>query len=191
MMRSTLLASVAAAAVSLGLAAGAQAAGDTLRIAGYDSPAQMGMPYGTFGANGAYQLYAFFDPMTLVDMDRTIKPSLLTKWESKGPRTWVLTLRPNVKFHNGKPFNADAFIQNVDAINNDPIVSKQQASNNLRGMKELKKIDDLTVEVTLEYTDPIFPRRLHIMRPHEPSAFKELGAEFGRKPVGTGPYRNV
>jgi ABC-type transport system substrate-binding protein len=189
MLRSTLLATAAAAALSLGISTGALAAGDTLRIAHYDNPAQMGMPYGTFGANGAYQLYAAFDPMTFVDQDRTVKPSLLTNWEAKGPHMWVLKLRPNVKFHNGKPWNADAFIQNVDAINNDPVVSKQQGANQLRGMKEVKKIDDLTVEVTLEYSDPIFPRRLHIMRPHEPGAWKDLGAEFARKPVGTGPYK--
>jgi peptide/nickel transport system substrate-binding protein len=191
MLRSTLLATAAAAALSLGFATGALAAGDTLRIAGYDNPAQMGMPYGTFGANGAYQLYAFFDPVTFVDMDRTTKPSLITNWEARGATSWVLKLRPNVKFHNGKPWNADAFIQNVDAINNDPIVNKQQGANQLRGMKEVKKIDDLTVEVVLDYTDPIFPRRLHIMRPHEPGAWKDLGAEFARKPVGTGPYKNI
>ena len=45
----------------LGAATIAQAASDTLRVAHYDNPAQGGMPYGTFGANGAYQLYAIFD----------------------------------------------------------------------------------------------------------------------------------
>lgn len=183
-----LSAATMAAAIALGSAGAASAAGDTLRIAHYDNPAQMGMPYGTFGANGAYQLYAAFDPMTFVDLDRTVKPSLLLSWEAKTPTVWVLKLRPNVVFHNGRPFNADAVIANINAINSDPIVSKQQAANQLRGMKEAKKIDDLTVEVTLSYTDPIFARRLHIMRPHEPQAFKDLGAEFGRKPVGTGPF---
>ena len=47
----------------------ARADGDTLRIGHYDLPAQYGMPYGTFGANGALPLMAVYDSVTYVDKD--------------------------------------------------------------------------------------------------------------------------
>jgi ABC-type transport system substrate-binding protein len=168
----------------------AAAAGDTLRIAHYDGPPQFGMPYGTFGSNGAYQLYAVFDGVTFVDDTRKVNPGLALSWEARGQTTWVLKLRPNVKFHNGKPFNAQTIVDNFLAINNDPIVRPQQAANQLRGIKEAKALDELTVELTMDAPDPILPRRLHIMRPHEPQAWKDMGADqFGKRPVGTGTYR--
>jgi peptide/nickel transport system substrate-binding protein len=181
------------AAVSLlGSASIAQAASDTLRIAHYDQPAQLGMPYGTFGANGAYQLYAIFDGLTFVDDDKSISPQLATEWKLTSPTTWELTLRQGVTFHNGVAWNADAFLANVDAINNDPIVSKQQARRQLATIASAKKLGDYKVEVTTKKPDPVLAKRLHIMRVHEPKAWADLGAEgFARNPVGTGSYRIV
>jgi peptide/nickel transport system substrate-binding protein len=189
-MRAKLL-GAAMAAIVTGASAGALAA-DTLRIAHYDNPAQFGMPYGTFGANGAYQLYAFFDGVTFVDGERNTNPQLATEWRSTGPNTWEIKLRQGVTFHDGTPWNADAFVANIDAIKNDPVVSKQQAARQINSVASAKKIDDYSVEVTTSFTDPILMRTLHIMRPHSPKAWADLGAEkFGRNPIGTGSYKIV
>ena len=189
--RSTMLAGATAVSLALG-GTTAMAAGDTLRIAHYDNPAQFGMPYGTFGANGAYQLYALFDALTFVDDDKSIKPVLATSWELKDNTTWVVKLRQGVTFHNGKAWNADAMLANIDAMQNDPVVSKQQATRQLNTIASAKKIDDYTVEVTTKVPDPLFARRLHIMRVHEPSAWADMGPEgFGRNPVGAGSYKIV
>lgn len=150
------------------------------------------MPYGTFGANGAYQLYAIFDALTFVDNDKQVYPVLATEWELQNPTTWIVKLRRGVTFHNGKPWNADAMLANIDALNNDPVVSKQQARRQLATIASGKKIDDYTVEVTTTVPDPVFAKRLHIMRVHEPGAWADLGAEnFGRNPVGAGGYKVV
>lgn len=179
------------AAVSLlGSASIAQADTDTLRVAHYDQPAQLGMPYGTFGANGAYQLYAIFDGLTFVDDDKKTYPQLATEWKLTSPTTWEVTLREGVVFHNGVPWNADALLANVDAINNDPIVSKQQARRQLATIASAKKLSEYKVEITTKAPDPVLVKRLHIMRVHEPKAWADLGAEgFARNPVGTGSYK--
>ncbi len=181
------------AAVSLlGSASIAQADTDTLRVAHYDQPAQLGMPYGTFGANGAYQLYAIFDGLTFVDDDKSTNPQLATEWKLTSPTTWEVTLRQGVEFHNGVMWNADAFLSNVDALNNDPIVSKQQARRQLATIASATKLSEYKVEVTTKAPDPVFAKRLHIMRVHEPKAWADLGAEgFARNPVGTGSYKIV
>ena len=144
------------------------------------------------GANGAYQLYAIFDGATFVDDDKKVYPQLVTEWKLKNPTTWVLKLRKGVTYHNGVSWNADAFLGNVDAINNDPVVKKQQARRQLDTIIGGKKIDDYTVEVTTKVPDPVLPKRLHIMRPHEPKAWADLGAKgYARNPVGTGSYKII
>jgi peptide/nickel transport system substrate-binding protein len=46
---------------------------------------------------------------TLVEADprtRGVRPALAVKWETPDPNTWVFTLRPGVKFHDGSPLGA-------------------------------------------------------------------------------------
>ena len=180
------------AAVAIGGFVSAASAKDTLKIAHYSMPAQMGQPYGTYGANGAYYLYSLFDGVTFVDFNRNINPSLATEWKLKDNTTWVIKLRKGVTYHNGVPWNADAFISNVDAQMNDPVVKKQQATRQLNTISGTKKIDDYTVEVTTKKPDPVLPKRLHIMRPHEPKAWADLGSKgYARNPIGTGSYKIV
>ncbi|HJO96500.1 MAG TPA: ABC transporter substrate-binding protein, partial [Rhodospirillales bacterium] len=180
---------MAAAAVLAAFASAALADGDTLRIAHHSLPAQFGMPYGTYGTNGALPLMSVYDSMTYVDRVGKSQPGLAVSWEAKDETTWVLKLRPGVTFHNGAPFNADAVVANVDALNNDEVVKNQQAARYLRGIPSARRLDDLTVEIKTATPNPILPRQLAIMRPHEPKAWADMGAAgYGRQPIGTGPY---
>ncbi|MFX7507371.1 ABC transporter substrate-binding protein, partial [Acinetobacter baumannii] len=45
-------------------------------------------------------------------------PGLATEWkvDAKDKTKWVFKLRPNVKFHDGTPFNADAVVWNVGKV---------------------------------------------------------------------------
>lgn len=190
-LKSKILGGIAAVSL-LGSASIAQADTDTIRIAHYDMPAQFGMPYGTFGANGAYQLYAFFDGLTFVDDDKSTNPQLATEWKLTSPTTWEITLREGVTFHNGEAWDADALIGNIDALLTDPIVSKQQVRRQFPTLASVKKLGSHMVEITTKVPDPIFAKRLHVMRVHSPKAWADLGAEgFARHPVGTGSYKIV
>lgn len=190
MLRQKILGSVAAVALTIGFPVAASADGDTLRIAHNSMPAQFGMPYGTFSSHGAYPLGAVFDTVTYLAEDGSIKPGLALSWEIKEPTVWVLKLRPGVTYHNGRPFTADTIVANVAALLNDPVVKTQQVPRQLAGIPSARKIDNLTVEITTDKPDPVLERRLSIMRPFEPEAWKDMGAEgYGRQPVGTGPYK--
>src|SRR6185503_9318243 len=59
-----------------------------------------------------------FEPLVDLVRDTTeIGPVLATRWTANEATTlWTLTLRPNVVFHDGTPFNAEAVRVNFDRI---------------------------------------------------------------------------
>src|SRR5499425_1814749 len=53
---------------------------------------------------------------SLVDVDQQGKPvpGLALAWRLLDDRTWEFTLRQQVTFHDGEPFNADTVLFNLD-----------------------------------------------------------------------------
>jgi peptide/nickel transport system substrate-binding protein len=114
---------------------------------------------------------------------------LATKWENVQPTVWRFTLRPNVKFHDGSPFNAEAAAFNIN--------DTWSKANNFRirtfiGPEfEAKAVDELTLDVVTETPDPILPERLYFSPIGSLKQRKEKGDEYLTKPIGTGPYTFV
>lgn len=178
--------------LSIAVASPALSAGDTLRIGHYGLPPMFAQPYAVSGSQGFLPITSAFDSLTYVGEDGKTAPGLAQSWSITGPDTWTFRLRPDVKFHNGRPFDADALIANIDAILNDDVIKAQQNARQVQNVASTRKIDALTVEVKTKRPDPIFDRRVAILRPHEPGAWRDLGAQnFSRKPVGTGSYRVI
>jgi peptide/nickel transport system substrate-binding protein len=97
-----------------------------------------------------------YEPLVRRKPDLTLEPGLATSWEQVNPTTWRFVLRKGVKFHDGTPFGAD-----------DVVFSLQRASGpssdikaNFASIKELKKIDDTTLEFTTNEPNPILPGEL-------------------------------
>lgn len=103
------------------------------------------------------------------------------------PQTWEIELRPDIKFHNGEPLNADAVVFSVKRIV-DPKFNSEQISF-FETIKDAKKLDDLTVRITTDGPDPILLSRLYWMKIVPPGHAKD--ARFAETPVGTGPYKFV
>src|ERR1044071_3649629 len=55
---------------------------------------------------------------SLVDVDAAGKPQpgLALTWKAINDNLWEFTLRPNVRFHDGEPFNADTVLFNFDRM---------------------------------------------------------------------------
>jgi peptide/nickel transport system substrate-binding protein len=103
------------------------------------------------------------------------------------PQTWEVKLRPGIKFHNGEPFNADAAVASIKRII-DPKFNSEQISF-FETIKDVKKVDDLTVQIITDGPDPILLSRLYWMKMVPPAFSKD--PKFNETPVGTGPYRFV
>ncbi len=108
-------------------------------------------------------------------------------------RTLEMTLRNDVKFHDGVPFTADDAVYTLN-WQIDP-KSKYRFASNMSWLERAEKIDDHRLRVIAKYPNPLMLMRLAVGAPILPAklhaSFTEAG-EFGRrKPVGTGPYRVV
>jgi peptide/nickel transport system substrate-binding protein len=99
---------------------------------------------------------------------------------------YTVRLQPDVTFHNGKALTADDVIFSFERIL-DPKAPKVGASM-LSHVKDMKKMDDLTVRFSLAHPDAIFPQLLaQYSNCILPTGFKQSS-----KPedlVGTGPFK--
>ncbi|WP_019585610.1 ABC transporter substrate-binding protein [Deinococcus apachensis] len=150
---------------------------------------------------------------TLVDFkDGTTDPipGLATSWKANANATqWTFTLRKNVKFHDGTPFNADAVVFNVNRWwdkNNAFGFRNQGRTYEIWGqlmggykgdatsvLKSVTKVNDSTVRFDLNKPSTVFPSVIGAgyFGIASPTAIRQQGAKYGTpasKPVGTGPF---
>lgn len=137
------------------------------------------------------QIRNIYDPLVIRDKEGKIIPHLATTWSNPDPNTWEFTLRDNVVFQNGKPFNAEAVKFNIDYILDEN--NKSFFRSRWLPVKEAQVVDAHKIRIVTSKPFPSFLDRLAddllIM---EPGNIKELGLEkAASSPVGTGPYKFV
>jgi peptide/nickel transport system substrate-binding protein len=144
-------------------------------------------------------LLNIYEPLARRDRDLKVEPALALKWEQTSPTVWRFHLRPGVKFQDGSPFTADDVVFSLHRIQ-----AKTSAMRAPMSMvKEVRKIDDLTVEFETVNPDPIFPQEqtnFMIMskawaEAHHATEPVIMGAGDDNYAVhnamGTGPYKLV
>ena len=111
-------------------------------------------------------------------------------------RTWTVTLRPGVQWHDGEPFTAEDVAFTFGYFRDNPSSGRYGHHVYQHPVFETATIvDDLTVQLT--FTNPIatFPQLpggdLPILPQHIWSTIGDPLAEAPALPVGTGPYRLV
>ena len=91
-----------------------------------------------------------YEPLVRFDKNYKVEPALATSWQSTSPTTVRFNLRKNVKFQDGTPFTADDVLFSFDRI--------RQPQGTMQiyvgGVKEIKKIDDYTVDVISDKPNP-------------------------------------
>jgi peptide/nickel transport system substrate-binding protein len=90
------------------------------------------------------------------DREMKLEPGLATEWSRVAPTVWRFNLRQGVKFHDGTPFNADDVTFSFERATN----PGSNVQSPLASVKEVRKIDDFTVEFITEMPDPILPYNL-------------------------------
>lgn len=150
-----------------------------------------------------YEGFVAEDLLTPGQTIPAIVPALAESWTiSDDRKTYTFKLRPGVSFTDGAPWNADAAIFNLDRMLNPDFAYHQPgAVGMLRwvwvDLDSYRKVDDMTVEITLKQPNAEFLRRLALggtgsPRMISPEAVKKLGNDgINEQPVGTGPYKMI
>ncbi len=218
----TLFAAGAALMISTGLATVASAQEKVLRIGmtAADIPRTHGQPDQGFEGN-RFTGIPMFDGLTNWDLSSADKasvviPGLATEWSvNPADKTkWTFKLRPGVKFHDGSPFNADAVVWNVEKVlkKEAPHFAADQVGvtvSRMPTLREARKIDDLTVELTTSEPDSFLPINLTNLFMASPAHWsaklaavpanvtdpaeraKQAWLAFAGDPSGTGPFKGV
>ncbi|HEX2914741.1 MAG TPA: ABC transporter substrate-binding protein [Chloroflexia bacterium] len=136
--------------------------------------------------------YNMYDSLVAIDDKLNIVPSLADSWTQPDPKTYIFKLHPNVKFHDGTDFNADAVKFNIER---DLTGTGSQRKSEISSIASVEVVDPLTVKFNL--TAPFAPLLANLVDRAgmmvSPTAVKKLGEEFVRNPVGagTGPFKFV
>jgi len=125
-----------------------------------------------------------------------VEPALATSWEiSEDGTEYSFTLRDSVNFHDGTPFNAEAVKFNFDRMLDEEHPFHDTGPFPLSfffsAIEATEVVDDMTVKFKLNA--PYAPFLSNLAYPTglmvSPEAVKKSGKDFGRNPVGTGPFK--
>ena len=145
-----------------------------------------------------------FSGLVSFDPHLNLTPDLAETWDiSPDAMTYTFHLRPNAKFHDGRPVTAQDIIYSWERALSpglrsdtaltylgDILGAREMANGQAEHVIGLQALDEQTLQVTIDAPKPYFLLKLTY-----PTAFVldknnvESGEEWFRTPNGTGPYK--
>ena len=160
----------------------------TFRIALTASPQVRGNALAGGGVTANFIWPAFYDSLTRIKNDGTVEPWLALSWEPVSDTEWRFTLRPNVRFANGEPFNAEAVKVTFDMLRTDTARSFMRARE-MSYYPRIEIVDDLTVAIHTNEPNAMTAAYLSGQVFAPPRYLQEYSFQgLVDTPVGTGPF---
>lgn len=149
----------------------------------------------TFDNTQSYQIVHLLF-RALARRDSTLSnyvPDLLASWERPDSATVILKVRPNLKWHDGRPVTAEDIVFTFERQADSLTASPRQAD--VAGVASSRVVDPMTVEVKLSRTGPstlnalleVIPVPKHLLQNVAPGQMRF--DPFGQRPVGNGLFR--
>ena len=168
----------------------------TLRVANQGDVHSMD-PYSVLEGLQLSFLGNVYEPLVGRDKHMRLLPLLATKWTLTSPTVWRFELRRGVTFHDGTAFTSDDVVFSLRRAADQGSALKVWVST----IKEVRKVDDHTVDIETISPNPILPDTLTTLymmskiwceanradRPADRLKGIENIASF--KANGTGPFR--
>lgn len=141
-------------------------------------------------------VHNIMEPLVSYDEKMKIEPALAERWEMPSNTVWRFYLRKGVTFHNGNAFNADDVLFTFNR-------GRQPTSpfkGNVNQIKEIRKVDDHTIDIETTGPHPLLLRDLPAMLIIDEDWAKEHGSDAAVDPskgeesymtrhaMGTGPF---
>ena len=130
---------------------------------------------------------SFSTPLVHKDEHYTLQPWLATSWQRPDPLTWVFHLRDGVRFHDGRPLEAEDVAWTLRSLIDGTVVSAK--SGNFASVASVETPDRLTVLVRMKRPDA------GLLFNMSDGLFgvvpRGSGKDLGLNPVGSGPFQFV
>lgn len=129
-----------------------------------------------------------FDNLIYEYVSGEYEPGLAESWDvSDDLLEYTLHLREDVTFHNGTPFTAQALDASIERMR-DPDSGSLRTQMDL--LDEGEVVDDYTYALHMEQASAVTINNLSSLAvaPNEVNAAEEMGDEYLRNAVGTGPF---
>jgi peptide/nickel transport system substrate-binding protein len=123
-----------------------------------------------------------YEPLVSVDFEGTVRPTLATALDQQDDRTWRVSLREGVSFHDGSDLTAADVKATFERYAGTP-----RESDVYLWYDDATIRDDYTLDITL--SEPYAPFQLSLGGvPIVPEAAATGDLDLSNGPVGTGPY---
>ncbi len=169
--------------------AGATASAEALRIGVLAEPTSLDPHFHNLTPNDS-ALSHIYERLIQVDERGGLAPGLAESWTRTSDLTWTFKLRPRVVWHDGKPFTADDVVFSFERAPSVP-GSPSSFASAIKG-KTVRKVDDLTVEVTTIAPDPLVLNqvaRIMIVQRGKARTTRTDDFNSAKAAIGTGPYK--
>lgn len=127
------------------------------------------------------------ETLVKIDFDGQMVPNLAESWTMVDDLTWEFTLRKDVAFQNGEPFNAAAVIKSLEYVRNSPTPPRGISPTTF---ESVEATDDYTIVIKTASKDSLMPNRL--TSPNTgilaPSAYTAESGPVDPFGTGTGPF---
>lgn len=117
-----------------------------------------------------------YEPLISFKSDESLEKVLLDDFAKLDSNTWIIKLRENVLWHNGRKFTADDVVYTFNTLLNNNLIYSANVSN----IKEIIKLDEHSIKIILEQGDDYFIGKLN---------FPIMSQVEENRLVGTGPYQ--
>jgi ABC-type transport system substrate-binding protein len=187
----SLIAGSAGAASAVGINTGTPKLGGTLTVSTNGDALSLlafSGPKGSWGASHYVRGMAIYDKLFEVAIDgKTVLPMLATSiTASQNFTVWTMTLRQDIKFHNGTAFNADVVVKNYQAcgLDNSPVgpAISPLIKSVVKGSSDYEVIYNLLIPIAAW---PLTLAASQIAFMAEPST---LVKGYNDRAIGTGPF---
>lgn len=162
---------------------------DTIVIALQGEPSTLDSQFADDGNMRAVTENVFEHLLKLDGKNLKPVPELATECKNVDSNTWEITLREDVYFHNGEPFEAKDAVFSIKRMINPQFQS--HIAGNFTSIKDAVEVSRYKIKIITDGPDPILPKRLTKLDIFCKSYVENNPENVEYQPVGTGPYKVI